>query len=67
MKRVNRKDSYPVKYKTVLFLASGDDTFKTSSFFLKYFIAHLKMIGTSEIFSCLQIQYLNYILIEDFK
>ena len=65
MNRVNRKDFYPVKGNSVLYLASGDDNFKTSSFFLKYLIAHLKIIGISLSFFGLLKQ--NYNLIEVFK
>lgn len=67
MNRVNRKDFYPVKRNSVLLLASGDDNFKTSSFFLKYLIAPIKMIGSSLTYSSLRNQNLNYILIVSFK
>jgi hypothetical protein len=67
MNRVNRKDFYPVKRNSVLLLASGDDNFKTSSFFLKYLIAPIKMIGSSLTYSSLVNQNLNFILIVSFK
>jgi hypothetical protein len=67
MNRVNRKDFYPVKRNSVLLLASGDDNFKTSSFFLKYLIAPIKMIGSSITYSSLLNQNLNFILIVSFK
>jgi|APLow6443716910_1056828.scaffolds.fasta_scaffold16707_3 hypothetical protein len=65
MIRVNRKDFYPVKRNSVLILTSGYDNFITSSFALKYFIADIKMIGTSLSSSGLFKQ--NYKLIEVFK
>jgi len=40
MKKVNRKDFYLFKGNSILYLTSGDDNSKTSSSFLKNFIAY---------------------------